>query len=251
VMKKLLELRWDVKPIEMAQEVHKVVRKITQVNDPYKDVKKASNDLVLDRYATLKRMVDESEDPLRTAVTLAIAGNIIDYGAYSEFDLDKTIQDGSKRTFAIDDYQKFKEKLNASETLLFFADNTGEIGFDKLLIEAMLTIKRFKRINFVVKGGPIINDATLEDALYVGLNKLPNINFLTVSNGEVDTGPKLSSQEVEGWVQTCDLVIAKGQANYEGLSDFNEIFFALLAKCPLVASDLGVRLNDIVFKYNP
>jgi uncharacterized protein with ATP-grasp and redox domains len=250
VMKKLLELTWDFKPIEMAYEVHKVVRKSTQVTDPYGEVKKASNDLVLDRYSKLTSMVDESEDPLRTAVTLAIAGNIIDFGALREFDLDKTISDVSKKTFAIDDYRKFKEKLKDADTLLFFADNAGEICFDKLLIESMLKIKSFKRLNFVVKGGPIINDATLEDALYVGLDKLPNINFLTISNGEVNTGPKIRSQDVAGWVKTCDLVISKGQANYEGLSEFNEIFFALIVKCFVVASDLRVNLKDLVFKYN-
>ena len=250
VMKKLLELSWDSKPIEMAYEVHKVVRTITQVKDPYGEVKKASNDFVLDRYSTFARMIDESEDPLRIAVTLAIAGNIIDFGALREFDVDHTISEVTKRPFAIDDYRIFKEQLNDADTLLFFADNAGEIGFDKLLIESMLKIQSFQRINFVVKGGPIINDATLDDARYVGLDKLPNINFLSIGNGEEDTGPKISSRDVAGWVKTCDLVIAKGQANYEGLSEFDEIFFALIAKCFIVASDLSVNLNDLVFKYN-
>jgi uncharacterized protein with ATP-grasp and redox domains len=250
VLRKLSELQWDLKPMEMATEVHKVVRAVTQVPDPYEEVKKWSNDFVLDLYSKLTGVVDESEDPLRTAVRLATAGNIIDFGALSHFDVEETIRDVSTRPFAIDDYRTFQRQLEAAGTLLFFADNAGEIGFDKLLIESMLKIKRFTRLYFVVKGGPILNDATLEDARYVGLQELPNLTFLTISNGEVDTGPAINSPEVEGWVKTCDLVISKGQANYESLSDFPEIFFALIAKCPVIASDLHVNLYDVVFKYS-
>jgi len=251
VMKKLFELKWDSKPTEMANEAHKVVRMLVKVGDPYKGVKKDSNDLVLELYPKLRTMVEESEDPLRTAIRLAIAGNIIDFGALREFELEKTIREVSERRFALDDYEIFKGKLKDAKTVLFFADNAGEIGFDRLLIETMLKEKSFKRIGFVVKGGPIINDATLEDARYMGLDKLPNVKFLTISNGEAGTGPKISSQEVGGWIEAYDLIISKGQGNYEGLSEFNGIFFTLIVKCTIVASDIGVNVKDIVFKYKP
>lgn len=251
VMKRLIELKWDLKPIEIANEVHKVVRRVTRVNDPYETVKKSSNDLFLTLYPRLKTIVEESGTPLRTAVRLAIAGNIIDFGALREYDLENTIREVSERNFAIDDYWRFKTKLNEANTLLFFADNAGEIGFDKLFIEVMLKEKDFKRISFVVKGGPIINDATLEDALYLGLDEIPEINFLKISNGEEGTGPKISSRDVRRWIKEYDLVISKGQGNYEGLGEFNEIFFALIVKCHVVASNLEVNVKDIVFKYNP
>lgn len=249
VAKKLLESDWDSTPPELAHEVHKIVKNITHEKDPYKKVKKESNDSVLKMYPELKAEVKRSKDPLRTAVRLAIAGNIIDFGPLQKFNLETTIKDVLKKKFAVDDYEQLKENLEVAETLLFFADNAGEIGFDKLLIETFLQTKELEKIRFVVKGGPIINDATLEDAVYMGLGDLPNIEFLTLSNGEVGTGPERNSQTVESWIKKHDLVISKGQGNYEGLSEHNGLFFMLMAKCPVIAADLNVKVCDIILKY--
>jgi hypothetical protein len=249
VTKKLLESNWDSTPPELAHEVHKIVKSITNEKDPYKEVKKESNDLVLKMYPALKEKVEESKDPLRTAVRLAIAGNIIDFGPLQEFNLEETISEVLKKKFVIDDYEELKENLKDAETLLFFTDNAGEIGFDKLLVETFLKAKKLEKIRFVVKGGPIINDATLEDATYMGLCDLPNVKFLTLSNGEAGTGPERNSQTVKNWITKHDLVISKGQGNYEGLSEHNGLFFMLMAKCPVIASDLGVKVGDIILKY--
>jgi hypothetical protein len=249
VIKKLLESNWDSTPPELAHEVHKIVKRLTNEKDPYKKVKKESNDLVLKMYPALKAKVEESKEPLRTAVRLAIAGNIIDFGPLQAFNLEKTIREVLKKKFAIDDYEMLKEKLKDAETLLFFADNAGEIGFDKLLVETFLKAKKLEKIRFVVKGGPIINDATLKDAMYVRLCDLPNVEFLTLSNGEAETGPERSSQTVKNWIKKHDLVISKGQGNYEGLSEHDGVFFMLMAKCPVIASDVGVEVGDIILKY--
>lgn len=251
VMKTLLELEWDSTPPEMAREVHKLIRSLMKENDPYKEVKKESNDLVLKMYPRCKGIVERSKDPLRTAIRFAIAGNIIDFGALQEFNLKKTIKEVLKKKFAIDDYKRLKEKLKDAKTLLFFTDNAGEIGFDRLVVETILKKRKIDRIRFVVKGGPIINDATFEDAVYMSLDELPNVEFLTVSNGDVGTGPNRSSQKVKGWIEEHDLVISKGQGNYEDLSEYNGIFFMLMAKCPIIASDLGVKVKDIVLRYKP
>jgi len=249
VAKKLLESNWDLTPPELAHQVHSIVKRITNENDPYKEVKKESNDLVLKMYPELKEKAKKSRDPLRTAVRLAIAGNIIDFGVPQEFNLEETIREVLKKKFAIDDYKKLKEKLKDAETLLFFVDNAGEIGLDKLLVETFLETKKLEKIDFVVKGGPIINDATLEDAVYMGLDALPNSELLTISNGEVGTGPARSSQTVKRWIKEHDLVISKGQGNYEGLSEHNGLFFMLMVKCPIIASDLGVEVGDIILEY--
>jgi damage-control phosphatase, subfamily I len=249
VMKELLESDWESTPPELAHKVHSIVKRITNENDPYKEVKKESNDLVLKIYPELKDMVKSSRDPLKTAVRLAIAGNIIDLGVAQEFDLERTIREVLKKQFAIDDYEQLKETLENSESLLFFVDNAGEIGLDKLLVETFLEIKKLEKIDFVIKGGPIINDATLEDAVYMGLDLLPNSEFLVISNGETGTGPERNSQTVKNWINEHDLVISKGQGNYEGLSEYNRLFFMLIAKCPIIASDLGVEVGDIILKY--
>ena len=249
VAKKLLESNWDLTPPELAHQIHSIVKRITNENDPYKKVKKESNDLVLKIYPELKQKVKKSRDPLRTAVRLAIAGNIIDFGVPQEFNLEDTIREVLKKQFAIDDYKKLKKKLKDAKTLLFFVDNAGEIGLDKLLVETFLETKKLKKIDFVVKGGPIINDATLEDAVYMGLDGLPNSEFLTMSNGEVGTGPARSSQTVKRWIREHDLVVSKGQGNYEGLSEHDGLFFMLMVKCPIIASDLGVEVGDIILEY--
>ena len=249
VTKKLLESNWDLTPPELAHQVHSIVRRITNEKDPYKEVKRESNDLVLRMYPELEEKVKKSRDPLRTAVRLAIAGNIIDFGVPHEFNLEETVREVLKKQFAIDDYRKLQEKLKDAETLLFFVDNAGEIGFDRLLVETFLEQKKFEKIDFVVKGGPIINDATLEDAVYMGLDRLPNSKFLTISNGEAGTGPARSSQTVRKWIREHDLVISKGQGNYEGLSEHNGLFFMLMVKCPIIASDLGVEVGDIILEY--
>jgi uncharacterized protein with ATP-grasp and redox domains len=212
-------------------------------------VKKESNDLVLKMYPELRETVKKSRDPLRTAVRLAIAGNIIDFGVVQKFNLEDTIREVLKKRFAIDDYRKLKEKLKNAKTLLFFVDNAGEIGLDKLLVETFLETTKFEKISYVVKGGPIINDATLEDAVYIGLDGLPNSEFLAISNGEEGTGPARSSRTVKRWIREYDLVISKGQGNYEGLSEHNGLFFMLMVKCPIIASDLGVEVGDIILEY--
>ena len=234
VTKTLLKSNWDSTPPELAHEVHKIVKRITKENDPYKEVKRESNDSVLKMYPALKAKVKGSNDPLRTAVRLAIAGNIIDFGPLQEFNLEKTIKEVLKKKFAIDDYEKLKEKLKDAENLLFFADNAGEIVLDKLLVETFLEDKKLEKISFCVKGGPIINDATLEDAVYIGLCDLPNVEFLTLSSGEAGTGSERNSQTVKSWITKHDLVVSKGQGNYEGLSEHNELFFMLMAKCPVL-----------------
>jgi uncharacterized protein with ATP-grasp and redox domains len=249
VTKKLLESNWDLTPPELAHQVHSVVRRITNEKDPYKKVKRESNDSVLKLYPELEEKVNQSRDPLRTAVRLAIAGNIIDFAVLQEFNLEETIREVLKKSFVIDDYEKLKEKLKDAETLLFFVDNAGEIGLDKLLVETFLEMKKLEKIDFVVKGGPIINDATLEDAVYMGLDRLPNSKFLTISNGEAGTGPARSSQTVKNWIKEHDLVISKGQGNYEGLSEHNGLIFMLMVKCPIIASDLGVEVGDIILEY--
>jgi uncharacterized protein with ATP-grasp and redox domains len=249
VIKELLKADWNSTPPELAHKVHSIVKRITNEKDPYRDVKRESNDLVLRMYSELKEMIKESRDPLRMAVRLAIAGNIIDFGVAQEFNLEETIKEVLNKKFAIDDYILLKEKLESAETLLFFVDNSGEIGLDKLLVETFLETTEFKKIDFVLKGGPIINDATLEDAFYMGLDSLPNSEFLVISNGEEETGPERKSKEVKNWISEHDLVISKGQGNYEGLSEHNGLFFMLMAKCPIIAADLGVDVGDIILEY--
>jgi len=251
VMKRLQELRWESSPPTIARQVHSLIRQLGGNRDPYARAKRESNDCALGLYPDLKQMVEASEDPLMAATRFAIAGNIMDFGAFQEFDLEKALHSNLKMKFAVDDYRRFRTVLRDARKVLYFADNAGEIVLDRLLIETMKDEACLKEVSLVLKGGPLINDATIEDALYVGLDGIEGIKFLKLSNGEPGTGPERISEEVRGWVDTHDLVISKGQGNYEDLSEFHGLFFMLIAKCPLVASDLGVSPGDTVLKYKP
>ena len=244
VMEKLLKEDWNKTPPELAHIAHAVVRKYAQ-GDPYAKVKKESNDLALSMYPELKKIVEKSDDPLRTAVRIAIAGNIIDFGALESFDVKKTLDDVLKRRFRYDDFEKFKKDLERGKRILFFADNAGEIVFDKLLIETIREMKDYQ-ITLVVKEGPIINDATLEDAKYTGIDKIVDeIRF--IGNGEV--GIERNSPEVGQWIKEHDVIISKGQGNCEGLSEFRSIFYLLMIKCPVIARYLNGNVGDIILLY--
>ncbi len=243
-MKVLLEIKWDSTPPEIAHRVHRVIRKYTH-GDPYKEVKRKSNEIALQKYEEMKDLVRRSDDPLRTAVRLAIAGNIIDFGALEKFDLETTIQQVLKKQFRYDDYERFKRDVLNANTILYFADNAGEIVFDKILLETILSMNDVE-VTFVVKAGPIINDATMEDAKFVSLTEIVN-EFRFISNGEV--GVERNSPEVMEWIKSHDVTISKGQGNYEGLSEFSGIYYMLMVKCPIVARDLSAEIGDIVLLY--
>jgi len=256
VMKCLIELDWSLTPPELAHNVHRIVREETGIEDPYKEVKKNCNDIALNMLPMIKKKIDATPDSLETAIRISIAGNIMDFGpTEGNFDVERTIEDIMHRNFSIYDYEKFKEKIKSSRNVLFFTDNAGEIAFDRLLIETILKNQKeagIENINVtvVIKGGPIINDATMGDAAYVGMESIPLVEFKAIDNGDTGTGPVRNSKEVKTWIENHDLVISKGQGNYEGLSQFKNIFFMLIAKCNVIASDLGVNKDDIVLKYS-
>ncbi len=249
VMEALLEERWDKTPPELAHVVHAIVRKYG--GDPYAEIKRRSNELALSLYPQVKSLVEKSEDPLKTAVKVAIAGNIIDFGAVDkdkveDFNLLDFVKGVVSEELAIDDYSLFREKLEAAKTILYFADNAGEIVFDKILLETIFSQFGRLKVTFVVKAGPIINDATIEDAKQVGIDEVVD-EYRFISNGEV--GVERNSPEVKSWIDEHDVVISKGQGNYEGLSEFEGIFYMLMVKCPVIARHVGVDVGSKVLLY--
>ena len=230
-------------PSDIAHKVHLIIRKVTGNNDPYKRLKDEYNRKALGMYPELKRRVAKSKDRLLAATKLAIAGNIIDFGPGSEFDLEKTIEEVLIQDFAINHFNQFRKALQKSEKIVYLGDNAGEIVFDRILLEEL----KDKEITFVVKGGPIINDATLEDAKFACIDKIAEIK--TISNGEPGTGPKRNSKKFINLLERADVVISKGQGNYEALSEVKaNIFFLLKVKCSAIARDIGVKIGGIVVK---
>ena len=250
-MKVLLESKWDSPPTILAHKVHVKVRRILGVRDPYREVKVESNKLALNLYGKANEIISTSRDRLEAAVKVAIAGNVMDFAALENPDLASTLEKVVDQGFAVNDYSIFRDRVLKAKNLLFFADNAGEIVFDKILLETMIEVRGspFEEVTFVVKGGPIVNDATVEDVKFVKLEEIPNLRVRTVSNGEPGTGPDRRSKEVLEWMKAHDLVISKGQGNYEAFSDYNGIFFILMVKCPVVARDLKAEIGDLILKY--
>jgi len=247
VMKQALSYLRDIPPNatppDIAYRIHELVREIVAVNDPYQNAKETSTKMALELYPRLKEIVRESDDPLDTAIRISIAGNIIDFGFKEDIDdLWLTVQDVLNKPYAIDHSNELYHKLEHSEELLFLADNAGETVFDRVLIEE-LSIP----VTYVVKGGPILNDATLEDALAAGIDNSASI----INNGSQAPGTIISlcSDDFIHHYQNSSLIIAKGQANYETLSEAGENIFCLLqVKCPVIATDIGVPTGSIVVR---
>ena len=239
------DLALDATPPEIAQQVYRIVSEITGNKDPYVEAKKSANQSAMSLYARMKDIVDYSDDSLETACKLAIAGNAIDLGARAEFgSIYSIIEDSVGYQLDQEHYRRFKESIGQSNQIIYIADNAGEIVFDRILIEQLLQIKKLK-IVFAVREKPIINDATLDDALQCGLNKVATI----ISNGSDAPATILSqcSLEMLSYYRAADLIIAKGQGNYESLSDRSEnIFFLLKVKCPVIARDSGYDIDSPV-----
>lgn len=239
------ELALNATPPEIAQRIYRIVYEITGTSDPYHAAKNQANESAMSRYSQMKINVDCSNDPLQTACKLAIAGNAIDLGARPEFgSIDSIIKDSRGYQLDQEHYIKFKESVGQSYLILYIADNAGEIVFDRILIEQLLQIKKFK-IVFVVREKPIINDATVDDALRVGLKKVATI----ISNGSDAPATILSqcSSELLRYYYEADLIISKGQGNYESLSNRSEnIFFLFKVKCPVIAVDSGYDIDSPV-----
>ena len=252
IMEELIDAEWNDNSWSLALRVHQLVRRITGVKDPYREIKQKHNQMLLDLYPLLKQRINSEKEPLFAAVKLSIGGNIIDFGPpENKFNLKAILEGVLEKKLAINDYQAFKKRLEQSKKILLFADNAGEIVLDKLLLETILNTKDIERISLVVKGGPFINDATLEDVKQVDLTSLDNLKVLTLSNGDPQSGVKYNSETITTWMKEHDMTICKGQGNYEALDNRKDTFFLLIAKCPLVASHLGTGVGNFILKYNP
>jgi len=230
-------------PPEVAQTVYRLVREITGDKDPYFSLKEKYNRLALGLYPGIKERLQGENNPLKTAVKLAAAGNIIDFGiGIGEFTLEEVIDKALLTEFVVNDYAEFASSVSTASKILYVGDNAGEIVFDRILIEEMKRIRDFD-VTFAVRGGPIINDVNIKDALEVGMDAVAEI----ISSGLDVPGTILSrsSKELIRAYASADTVIVKGQGNYETLNEENKnIFFILRAKCQVVARELKVNLGD-------
>lgn len=250
VMKHLQTVSFDSPPPETSREVHHIIRQITDTEDPYKKVKDQANKTAEKLYPTLKKMVIDANDPLLMAVKLAIVGNVIDFGTTNRFNINDMIKIALKYEHISDEiYRDFVEVLDNAKTILYIADNCGEIYFDKLLLGELSA--RNKEITYVVRANPIINDVTIDDAKTAGIDKIAEVIAGDAGNDKSPPGIllKYASPIFLEKINKYDMVISKGQGNYESLSDVKrKIFFLLVVKCPLLSRDIGEEVGKLVLK---
>jgi len=243
VLKAVSSMDLEKSPPVMGQYIHRIIRKYSGSSDPYRSVKKRFNSYALELYPELKGIIESSANRFETGVRLAIAGNIIDFGVNAEVNqkvVNKNIELSlSEPLFG--DMECFQEAVNSAKKILYLGDNTGEIVFDRLLIEQLPK----KSVTFAVRGRPILNDATMADAVDTGMR-----DFVTViDNGSDAPGTviKECSDPFKRFFHGADIIIAKGQGNFETLSDTDKtIFFLLKAKCAVVAQHIGCSVGDSV-----
>jgi uncharacterized protein with ATP-grasp and redox domains len=235
------------RPPLVGQWIYRQVRERTGQIDPYLAAKQESNRVALALYPNWKERISAFDLPLHAALKLAIAANSIDFGINGDFQTGQ-IPSALETSFASPLNQnpmEFFGALEQAKDILFLADNAGELVFDRLFIELLLP----KKITVVVKGGPAINDALLPDAEAAGLIGLVDV----IDNGADGAGTLLETctEAFRQRFTQADLVIAKGQANFESLDGCNkDIFFLLKVKCPVVAKHIGHELGSLVVQRN-
>jgi uncharacterized protein with ATP-grasp and redox domains len=233
----------DEVPARTSTHIHRILREETGV-DPYQQVKETYNRLALDRLPALRRMAAEATDRLEGGARIAIAGNVIDFGIYESVDLDRSLEESFRLPLSEAEVRAFSHAVGAARRILYLCDNAGEIVFDRVLLETLRDMG--KDVIAAVKGSPVINDATLDDAHAAGLHECATV----IDNGNDGIGTLLEacSPEFMNAYQSADLIISKGQANYETLEAEKDerVFFLFKVKCPVVAAFLKRENGDIV-----
>lgn len=245
VMAEMLQLDRGQTPPEIGHRIHRIVRSMVDVVDPYSQIKSQCTRQALALYPRLKALVADAGDPLRCAVRLAIVGNVMDL-AIEDFPTDRErlwqeVQRGLAEELAVDDVALLRQAVASARNILFLADNAGETVFDRVLIETM-----GRPVHYAVKGGPVLNDATRADAVEAGFD-----GHITLLDNGSDAPGTILVECSESFVRSfwrADLIIAKGQANYETLSDLTgrAICFLLKIKCPVIGRDAQVPVGGMV-----
>ncbi|MFW6279354.1 MAG: damage-control phosphatase ARMT1 family protein [Bacillota bacterium] len=232
---------------EIVGKIQNIIKEKTNQTDPYHQFKNNNIQKALDYHFEIVKIIEKADDPLRTALIMSAAGNVMDAGVSLKINLKNSIEQADKDGFIRSDFQDFKQKLKKNKSVLLIADNAGEAVFDKLLIKE---INKFGvNVTYAVRQEPVLNDVTLREADFLGIGYEANL----ISSGNKTPGVilKNSSDEFKKYYREADIRISKGQGNLEGLSEEKEeIYFLLKAKCEFVADLLKVREGDLVFILN-
>ena len=243
------DLHANISPI-LGKVAYGIVSEVLGEEDPYKNLKEEYNQLVLEKYEEIKKIIEDAVDPLFQAIIVSAIGNTIDFASQHEIDLISDIKNYGQENLVINDYSAFRKSLRNAKSLLIIGDNAGEIVFDKLLV---VTIKNFYpnlEIIYSVRESPIINDATMVDAKFIGLTDLiPVVESSATPGVDINSSP----DEFKGYFfQKGTVILSKGQGNFESLYDIElpgkEIYYLMKVKCNLMERIFGAKIGDLIFK---
>jgi len=217
-------------PLDISANMLRIVIDHTGLEDPYAEQKRACNNEALRLLPELRDQLASAADPLGFALKAAVIGNIMDYGANAEFDVSSLVSTLNEREFALSARGELSDRLTTARTISYFTDNAGEIVFDRLLIEYLLSAFPLEEIRLVVRSRPFLNDICETDLEPLGFDALDRVRVLSVP-----VAP--SERDEEQWARAIDsdIVLTKGMANYENYGDEDGFYFLLIVKCDLVA----------------
>jgi damage-control phosphatase, subfamily I len=249
VFRYLSEINYTETNPEIIGSTFRLLKEHLKNNDPYLEIRNYYNDLFLNMNDLFEKNINQSDHSFETAIKYAIMGNMIDFNpihASRLEDIMKYFESVEEQTLPINHTQKLISDIQESRTLLYIGDNCGEICLDKILIQKIKEYNPNMEVYFGVRGTPVVNDSIEADAHRVGIDAYAKI----ISNGDDSLGTVLTrtSEEFNHIYQKADVVISKGQANYESLSEQKEknIYYLLMVKCDVIADDIGATKNSMI-----
>lgn len=252
VFTRLAQANLTATPPEIVQQVQAIIRKKLNNTDPFRDIKRKSTEKALSLESDINAEISRSPTPFATAIAFAIAGNILDFGMKTAWDEDHILASFAQarhkaRTFPRESLDRLEQELRAARNVLVLGDNAGESVFDRLLIE------RFPgtaRVFYAVKSAPVINDVTMLEALESGLDSVATL----LPNGADIPGTALAqcTPEFLNIFHSADVVIAKGQGNFETLNETpRKLWFLFQVKCPVIARHYAYTVGDWMLLEHP
>ncbi len=238
----------NVTPVVVASDLYPKMSNFIGSSDIYADLKAKSTKEALKLLTEVEATLESLEDRLEGAIKASVAGNVIDFATPNQFDLSKEFKTVFKTPFAIDNQDKFLDRLKSAKSFMIIADNVGEHVFDKLLLQEINRVYPNIELYYATRGVPIINDVTIKEAKEIGLDRVA-----TLIDSGVDTPGLDYSRASSSFMKiynSMDLILAKGMGNYEALDEVcdNRIYHLLKVKCSVVALSIGANLGDLIFK---
>lgn len=233
---------------EIVAEINKFKESFGEVTD-FAKIKSFYNVLLLNLEKEIEANIENADNPLELAIKYAMAGNYIDFGVMESVDeqiLKETLEQSNEIIINKEEFENFKAEIINAKSIVYLTDNCGEIVLDKLLIKQILRLNSNIKITVIVRGEPVLNDCTIDDARQVGLDKLVTV----IGNGTAIAGTVLEkiSTEAKSLIDNADLVISKGQGNFETLHHCEKnIYYLFLCKCEMFAQRFGVEKFTGIF----